>query len=124
MGVGQAVNAVQQQLKGGVRICERNSSAGTKASEEGGGNAPDAGAEIPLQPVVQTMVRPVVPLQPMEVHSGAEIHLQPMEDPMPEQVGAHRRLGPHGKPVLEQAPVRTCSLMERGTHQQVCWQDL
>lgn len=24
-------------------------------------------------------------LQPMEVHSGSEIHLQPVEDPMPEK---------------------------------------
>ncbi|GAB0179611.1 mitochondrial enolase superfamily member 1 [Grus japonensis] len=34
----------------------------------------------------KTMVRQAVPLQPMEVHSGADIHLQPVEDPMPEQV--------------------------------------
>ena len=42
--------------------------------------------EIPLQPVGKTMVRQAVPLQPMEVHSGADIHLQPMEDPTLEQV--------------------------------------
>ena len=42
--------------------------------------------EIPLQPVVKTVVRQAVPLQPMEVHGGADIHLQPVEDPMPEQV--------------------------------------
>ncbi|GAB0205653.1 mitochondrial enolase superfamily member 1 [Grus japonensis] len=34
------------------------------------------------------MVRQAVPLQPTEVHSGADIHLQPVEDPMPEQVEA------------------------------------
>ncbi len=45
-------------------------------------------AKIPLQPVVTTMVEQVVPLQPMEVHGGAEIHLQPVEDPTPEQVEA------------------------------------
>jgi len=28
------------------------------------------------------------PLQPMEVHGGADLHLQPMEDPTPEQVNA------------------------------------
>ena len=44
--------------------------------------------EILLQPVVKTMVRQVVPLQPMEVHGGADIHLQPMEDPTLEQVDA------------------------------------
>jgi len=27
-----------------------------------------------------------VPLQPMEVHSGAGVHLQLVEDPMPEEV--------------------------------------
>jgi len=34
------------------------------------------------------MVRKAVPLQPVEVNSGAGIHLQPMEDPMLEQVSA------------------------------------
>ena len=60
--------------------------------KEGGGGAPGTGAEIPLQPVVKTMVRQAVPLQPMDVHSGADIHLQPVEDPMPEQMDARRRL--------------------------------
>ncbi|GAB0178639.1 AN1-type zinc finger protein 5-like [Grus japonensis] len=36
----------------------------------------------------KTMVRQAVPLQPMEVDDGADIHLQPMEDPTPEQVEA------------------------------------
>ena len=72
----------QLQLERGVRICERNNSADTKVSEEGGGGgAPGAGAEIPLQPVGKTMVRQVVPLHPMEVNGGADIHLQPMERP-------------------------------------------
>ena len=44
--------------------------------KEGGGGAQDTGAEsLPLQPVMKTMVGQVVPLQPMEVHSGADIHL-------------------------------------------------
>ena len=72
-----------------MRICERNNSADTKVSEEGGaGGAPGAGAEIPLQPVVKTMVKQAVPLQPMKVDGGADTHLQPMEDPKPEQVNA------------------------------------
>ena len=72
-----------------MRICERNNSADTKVSEGGGGGgAPGARAEIPLQPLVKTMVRQAVPLQPMEVHGGADTHLQPMEDPTPEQVDA------------------------------------
>ena len=36
--------------------------------------------------MVKTMVRQAVPLQPMEVYGGADIHLQPVEDPMLEQV--------------------------------------
>ncbi len=45
-------------------------------------------AKIPLQPVVTTMVEQVVPLQPMEVHRGAEIHLEPVKDPIPGEVDA------------------------------------
>jgi len=101
----------------GVRICERNNSVDTKVSEEGrGGGASGAKAEIPLQPVEQTMVSQAVPLQPMEVHSGADICLQLMKDPMLEQVDAQRRLSLHREPVLEQAPARTCGLVERGAH--------
>ena len=51
-----------------------NNSADAKVSEEGVGvGAPGAGAEIPLWPVVKTMVKQAVPLQPMEVHGGAPI---------------------------------------------------
>ncbi|KAK4832413.1 hypothetical protein QYF61_023092 [Mycteria americana] len=65
----------------------------TKVSEEGGGEgAPGTRAEIPAQLMMKATVRQAVPLQPMEVHSGADIHLQPVEDPMPEQVDAQRRL--------------------------------
>ncbi|OPJ69571.1 hypothetical protein AV530_012589 [Patagioenas fasciata monilis] len=78
-----------EQSKRGVRICERNNPADTKVSEEGvAGPAPGAGAEIPLQLVVQTMVTLVVPLQPMAVHSGEDLHLQPVEEAVPEQVDA------------------------------------
>ncbi len=45
-------------------------------------------AKIPLQPVVMTMVKEAVPLQPMEVHGGAEIHLEPVKDPIPGEVDA------------------------------------
>ena len=70
-----------------MRTCERNNDADTKVSEEGGGEAaPDTRAEIPLQPVVKTMVTQAVPLQPLEVNGGADLHLQPREDPMPEEV--------------------------------------
>jgi len=43
---------------------------------------------FPLQPMKQNMMRQVVPLQPVEVHSGADIHLQPVEDPTLEQMYA------------------------------------
>ncbi|PKU47448.1 protein pxr1-like [Limosa lapponica baueri] len=65
----------------------RNNSADTNVSEEGGGEgAPDAGAEIPLQPLVSQ----AVPLQPMEGNGGADSHLQPLEEPV--LVDAQRRL--------------------------------
>ena len=54
-------------------------------SEEGGGGeggAPGARAEIPLHPMVKTMVTQAVSLQSMEFHGGADIHLQPVEDPI------------------------------------------
>jgi len=48
--------------------------------KEGGGGAQHVGAEsLPLQLVIKTMVRQVVPLQPTEVHGGADLHLQPVE---------------------------------------------
>ncbi|KAK4815343.1 hypothetical protein QYF61_000175 [Mycteria americana] len=43
-------------------------------------------------PLEKTMLKQAVPLQPMEVHGGADSHLQPMEHPTPEQVDAQRRL--------------------------------
>jgi len=53
------------QPKRAARIRERNHSADTKVSEEGGGGgAPGVGAEIPLQTVVKTTVRQAVPVQP------------------------------------------------------------
>jgi len=68
---------VRQQLEGGVRLCERNNSSDSKVTEErGGGGAQDAREEsFPLQPVMKTMVRQVVPLQPTEVHGAADTHL-------------------------------------------------
>jgi len=98
-------------------MCERNNCASTKISEEGGGQAVlGAGSEIPLQSVEKTMARQAVSVQPMEVHSGANIHLQPVEDPTPEQADAQRRLGPLGEPMLNQAPGRTCGPVQRGAH--------
>jgi len=82
--------------------------------KEGGGGAQNVGTEtLPLQVVMKTMVRQAAPLQPMEVHGGADIHLQPVE-------GTPRwsRWVPEGgcEPVLEQAPARTYGPVERGAH--------
>ncbi|KAK4806933.1 hypothetical protein QYF61_027300 [Mycteria americana] len=103
--------------KRGVRICERNNRADTKVSEEGGGGGvPGARAEIPLQPVVKTMVRQVVPLQPVvKTMLRQAVPLQPMEDPMPEQMDVPKGgCDPHGQPTQEQAPGRICGPVERG----------
>ena len=55
------------------------------------------------------MVRQAVPLQPMEVNGGAEIPLQPVEDPTPQQVaGPGKGCDSVGKPMLEQF-VEDCS---------------
>ncbi|PKU46962.1 protein pxr1-like [Limosa lapponica baueri] len=79
--------AVQQQPEERMRTYDRNNSAYAKVGEEGGGeSAPGTGAEIPLEPMVKIMVGLIVPLQPMEVNSGVDIHSQPMEDPTSEQL--------------------------------------
>ena len=65
-----------------MRICERNNAADTTVSGVGGKRgAPGARAEFPPQPVVKTMVRQAVPLQPMEAHNGADLHLCPWMTP-------------------------------------------
>ncbi|TRZ18831.1 hypothetical protein HGM15179_008255 [Zosterops borbonicus] len=60
--------------EGGVKqLCERD----TRMSKgDGEGGAAGAGTETPLQP--------------MDIHGGPDIHLQPLEDPSVEQV--QRRL--------------------------------
>ncbi|KAJ7416343.1 protein pxr1-like [Pitangus sulphuratus] len=97
------------------RIWVRNSSADTKTSEttEGGG-APGAKVEIPLQSMGKFTVTQAVLLQSKEVHGGADIHLQPLEEPTPKQVGAQSRQQPCGKLMLEQVPGRTCGTVATG----------
>ncbi|KAJ7405090.1 hypothetical protein WISP_141852 [Willisornis vidua] len=63
---------------------ERNNSADIMVNgEEGGGCALGTGAEIPLQPVVQTVVEQAVTLEPMEVHGGCRD--SPVEEPTTER---------------------------------------
>jgi len=65
-----------------VTQCERNNSADTKVGEGGGGGAQDTRAEsLPMQLVMKTMVRQAVPLQPMEVHGGADSTCSPWKGP-------------------------------------------
>lgn len=62
-----------------VGQCERNSCEDTQASEEQRGEgSPAARAEIPKQ----TIASQAALLQPTEVHGGAEVHLQFVENPM------------------------------------------
>jgi len=82
--------------------------------KEGGGGAPNVGPEsLPLQLLMKTVVRQVVPLQFMEVHGGADIHLSPVEGtPHCSRGMPERSCDPVGIPVLEQAPARTCGPVE------------
>ena len=83
-----------------MRKRESHNSADTKVSEEEGkGGAPGAGAEIPLQPVVKTMVMQVVLLQPMEDHTGADIHTTACGGPHARADGfAVKETADHGEP--------------------------
>jgi len=98
--------------------------------------------QIPQQ-TVEAMVRQAVAVQSMEAHSGADICLQPEEDPTPERVDVLKGgcdpvgslcwsrllVGPvdlwREEPTLEQAPGRTCGPVERGACAGAgSWQDL
>ncbi|GAB0183355.1 AN1-type zinc finger protein 5-like [Grus japonensis] len=65
----------------------------------------------------KTMVRQAVLLQSMEgLNGGADIHLQPLEDPAPEQLEApERSCDSMGSPRWSRFAGRTCDPME-GTH--------
>jgi len=106
-----------------VRICERNNSTDTRVDEGREGGAPGIRAEIPLQLVVKTMVRQEVPMQPMEIHGAADIHLQPMEQ---EQVDAPKGgCDSMGNPRWSRLlPGPVAPWREEPMSEQVCWQDL
>ena len=78
---------MQLQPERGERKCESHSSADTKVSAGGAGGAPGARADSPAAPGVDHG-EAAVPLQPMKVQSGAELHLQPLEDPTLDPVNA------------------------------------
>jgi len=105
-------------LWGSSRLCERNNSVDTKVSEEGGGGgASGTQAESPLKPMVKTMLKQAVPLQPVEVHCGADIHLQPMEGPMEEQVDAEGGCDPMGSC----ASAGSCHELQTRGERSPCW---
>jgi len=56
---------------------------------------------------MKTTVRHSVPLQPVAVHGGADVYLQPIEDPIPEQVDV-----PEGSCSLWRAHARAGSWQE------------
>jgi len=94
-----------------VRLCERNNSAEpTVSAEGGGGGAPGARADVPLQPMEQTMVRQAVPLQFKETPCWSR--------GMPEG-GCHPMGSPRWSRLLAGPgdPWR-----EEHTLEQVCWQ--
>jgi len=95
--------------------------------KEGGVGAQDAGAEsLALQLMMKTMLRQVVLLQSMHAHSGADLHLQPVEG-SPHQ----SRWMPEGgcDPVGSLSWSRLLPALadlwrEKPTPEQVCWQGL
>ncbi|PKU30097.1 hypothetical protein llap_19599 [Limosa lapponica baueri] len=72
------------------------------------------------------MVRQAVPLQPIEVKSGADIHLQSAEDPTSEPVnvskgGCDLMEIPHWSKLLAGPGILW---REEPKMEQLCWQDL
>ncbi|PKU45558.1 hypothetical protein llap_4132 [Limosa lapponica baueri] len=75
--------------------------------------------------MVKTMVRQIVPLDPMEINGEADIHLQSMEDPTPQQVDAQRKLGPVESLCWSRLLAGSVDpWREEPTLEQVCWKDL
>lgn len=81
-------------------------------------------AEIPLQPIEKTMTMQVVLLQPVEYHSGANIHSAAHgEHQTRTRGGALKETAAHGEPRLEQAPDRSHGPCRKPTQKQVFRQE-
>lgn len=98
----------------GVRKHERNKSADTKDTGEAeGGGAPGTRAKVPLQPMMQTMVRQVVPPEP---RGSQWIRYAPAGSPR-QALCWSRWLCPEQScsfvPTQVQAPGRSCRLCRR-----------
>ena len=78
-----------------------------------------------LQALEQPVVRQAVPLQPMEVNSGADIHLQPTETPCWSRWMPKGGCDPVGSPSWSRLLAGPVALWrEEPRLEQVCWQDL
>jgi len=112
-------------LCGGIFHQERGELCRLKISEGGGGGTSGARAETPLLPVEKTAVRQAVPLQPMEVHSGANTHPEAHGGP---RTGIGRCLKeavtPWGAHTGAGSWQDLWSHGEEPTPEQVCWQGL
>jgi len=65
--------AVKREVRDDVRETTLQTSRSVKKEGEEVFETPEQ--SLPLQPTEQTMVRQAVPLQHMEVHSGADLHM-------------------------------------------------
>jgi len=95
--------------------------------KKGGGGARNVRAEIlPLQLMMQTTVKQAVPLLSMEVHGGADIHLQPVEGtPRQSRWTPEGGCDPVGSPRWSRLlPGPVDPWREEPTPEQVCWQGL
>ncbi|KAJ7411356.1 hypothetical protein WISP_102984 [Willisornis vidua] len=75
------------QPKRGVNIFKEAALQASRSVKKEGKEVHQA-PEIPLQPIVKTTVRQVIPLLHMEVHDVVEIHMVPMMDPKLERLNA------------------------------------
>lgn len=109
-----------------MRIYERNSSVGTQVSEAAEGEGTKHSSRDSPEAPGEYGGEAADPLHFMQVHGGAEIQLQTMEDLMPEQnalkeavtpweahpgEGSWKKLWTHGE-------------REKLILEQVCWQEL
>lgn len=115
----------QTQLKRGVRLYDRSNPADTKVSENGGiEGAIGTRKEISLQPVVETMVKPLCPCSPWRFTGVQRSSCSRWRSPHWNRWMHKRGLWKYGKPVLEQSAGRSCGPMEGPyTGALCCWRD-
>lgn len=94
-------------------ICERNNPADTKVSETGGKRRCSSCQMGDSPAVVKIMVKQTIPLWPVEVHGGADIHLHVRADGYQKE-GCNTMGSPHwsGFPAGLMAPWREEGTLE------------